>query len=41
LSANWFGEKERLYSTSFGANANILGIAIGYFLPALFITKED
>ncbi|CDW86707.1 UNKNOWN [Stylonychia lemnae] len=41
ISANWFGEKERLYSTSVAANANTLGIAIGYFIPALFVKDED
>ena len=37
LSANWFGDRERLYSTSVAVNANTLGIAIGYFVPVLFV----
>ncbi|CDW85706.1 major facilitator superfamily protein [Stylonychia lemnae] len=41
ISANWFGKKERLYSTSVAANANTLGVAIGYFIPALFVKDED
>ena len=41
LSANWFGEKERIYATSIGANANLLGVAIGYFVPALFVGDND
>ncbi|CDW72822.1 major facilitator superfamily protein [Stylonychia lemnae] len=41
ISANWFGEKERLYSTSVAVNANTLGVAIGYFIPALFVKDQD
>eukprot|EP00347_Sterkiella_histriomuscorum_P005502 403356370 len=40
LSANWFGEKERVYATSFGANASTFGIAAGFFLPSVFISDD-
>lgn len=41
LSGNWFGEKERLYSTAFAAYANIIGVALGCFLPSLFVSEGD
>ncbi|CDW84415.1 major facilitator superfamily protein [Stylonychia lemnae] len=41
LSANWFGESERLYATAVAANANNLGIAVGYFIPSMFVTDDD
>ncbi len=34
LSANWFGEKERIFSTSVAVNANILGVGLGFIIPA-------
>jgi hypothetical protein len=36
LSANWFPKKERIFATSFGAYANILGVAAGCFIPSIF-----
>jgi hypothetical protein len=41
LSANWFGENERVYSTSIGFNSNFLGIGIGVLIPSLFIEEGD
>eukprot|EP00347_Sterkiella_histriomuscorum_P001701 403371011 len=41
LSGNWFGEKERIYATSIGANANVLGISLGCFLPSIFVQDSD
>ena len=37
VSGNWFGEKEKIYSTSIGAYANVLGVGIGYFVPSIFM----
>ena len=37
LSAQWFPSNERIYSTSIGATANTIGIAVGYYFPAFFI----
>ena len=33
VSAFWFPEKERVYATTIGANASLLGITIGYLFP--------
>ncbi|CDW88459.1 major facilitator superfamily protein [Stylonychia lemnae] len=41
VSGNWFGEKERIYTTAIGVNANILGNSLGYFLPSLFVKNSD
>jgi cell division protein FtsW (lipid II flippase) len=41
VSANWFGEKERIYSTAAGFCATLLGCAFGYLMSSLFITEED
>lgn len=41
LSANWFGEKERIYATSTGANAAILGVGLGYLIPIIFVSDND
>ena len=41
LSGNWFGEKERVYSTSLCANSFVLGISFGYFIPSLFVKDTD
>ena len=41
LSANWFGEKERIYATSTGANASILGVGLGYLIPIIFVSDND
>lgn len=41
LSMNWFPEHERIFSTSFGAYANIFGVAMGYFIPSIFFDNSD
>jgi hypothetical protein len=41
VSANWFPKKERILSTSIGAYANIFGIGIGCFVPAIFFKDDD
>ncbi len=41
VSANWFPKKERIISTSIGAYANIFGIGIGCFVPAIFFNDDD
>ena len=41
ISANWFPEGERILSTSIGAYANVLGIAIGCFVPSIFFDEKD
>ena len=41
VSGVWFGEKERIYITVIGVNANILGNSLGYFMPALFVKDSD
>ncbi len=37
VSGNWFGEKETVYATMIGANANLLGVALGFFVPSIFV----
>ena len=41
VSANWFGESERVVSTTVGAYANVFGIAFGYFFPSLWVSDMD
>lgn len=41
LSSNWFGEKERNFATTLGAQANVLGISLGCFLPSIFVQDSD
>ena len=41
LSGNWFPEKERIRSTSIGANANVFGAAVGCFLASVFFDEKD
>jgi len=41
LSSQWFPENERVFATAVGTNANIFGIALGYFFPSIFIDKSD
>lgn len=41
VSANWFGEKEKIYATSTGANASILGVGLGYLIPLIFVSDND
>ena len=38
VSAEWFPEGERLFSTMVGVNSSILGVVIGFFLPVTFVT---
>ena len=40
ISAVWFPEGERALSTSIGANANLFGVAIGFFVPAWFVQGD-
>ena len=37
LAAIWFPETEIATATSIGVNANLLGVAFGFFIPSLFI----
>jgi hypothetical protein len=41
VSANWFGENERVFATSVGLNANMLGSAIGCLMPSFFVNDDD
>lgn len=41
LSAHWFPDQEKIYSTSFGAYANIFGVAMGCFVPSIFVDEKD
>lgn len=41
ISAVWFPEHERLVATSIGAYANIVGVAVGCFVPSLFFSDSD
>jgi hypothetical protein len=40
LSAIWFPEKQRAISTSIACNANLLGVSLGYFFPALCLVGD-
>ena len=40
VSANWFPKEERLRATAVSANAFILGISAGLFLPSLFVDEK-
>lgn len=37
----WFPEKEQIISTSIAAQANVLGCAIGSFIPSIFFKDSD
>ena len=37
VSANWFGENERIYSTAFAANFQVIGMLFGVFMPSMFV----
>jgi hypothetical protein len=41
VSVNWFPKKERISATSFGAYANIFGVAAGCFVPSLIFEEND
>ena len=41
ISAVWFPENERLVATSIGAYANIVGVALGCFVPSIFFSDSD
>jgi hypothetical protein len=41
VSANWFGERERVYATSASWVASLLGAASGYFMCSLFVSDAD
>ena len=40
VSANWFPKQERIRATAISANAFILGVCAGLFLPSLFVDEE-
>jgi len=40
VTNDWFGEKEGVFSTMAGVNANIFGCLLGFFLPKIFIRPE-
>jgi hypothetical protein len=37
LTGDWFSEKEGVFSTMAGVNANVFGCLLGFFLPKIFI----
>jgi FLVCR family feline leukemia virus subgroup C receptor-related protein len=41
ISSEWFPEGERIRATAIGAYANIFGVALGCFVPALFFSDDD
>ena len=41
VTSNWFAEDERAFATMIGANANLLGIMLGFLLPSLFVSPFD
>jgi hypothetical protein len=41
LSATWFPENQRILATSIGAYANVLGVALGCFIPAFYMSDSD
>ena len=41
LAALWYGENERVIAVTVGTAFQPIGVAIGYVLPAFFVTEAD
>jgi len=41
IASTWFGEKERALITTITSLASVLGLIIGFALPAIFVDDEE
>ena len=41
VTSNWFPRNEAAIATTIGAQANVLGVLIGFILPGFFINSYD
>lgn len=41
LAASWFGKDERVIAITIASSFQPIGVAVGYVLPAFYVTQAD